>query len=268
MPQLRDYQIRCTVCAAGLLASSPQTGQPVCESCGAGFAFNEGFVDLLPEARGRRTLAQITMEWPPLLRIYESTWWRRSPVVARAMGIDFEGEFSLVTDAARLEPGQRVLDLASGPGIYARPLAAAVFPGTVVGLDLSIPMLRLAVEKARDEGVSNLLLVHGDAMELPFEADRFDVVNCCGALHLFPDVDHVLGEVVRVLGPDGRFTVAAFRRRAGATADRLTRLQRRVHGINAFSPEALTAALEKAGLVDPRCHHAAGNWLIMSATKP
>ncbi len=268
MAQLRDYEIRCPVCAAGLLSLPAQTAQPACESCDAGFAFTDGFLDLLPESRRRRTLAQVTMEWPPLIRIYESTLWRRSSLVARAMGIDFEREFSLITDAARLEPGQRGLDLACGPGIYARPLAAAVSPGSVVGLDLSVPMLRVAAEKAREENVSNLLLVHGDAMELPFEADHFDAVNCCGALHLFPDVDHVLGEVARVLGPGGRFTVAAFRRRAGAIADRLARLRRRVDGINAFTLEALTAAFEKAGLVDPRCHHAAGSWLIMSATKP
>jgi ubiquinone/menaquinone biosynthesis C-methylase UbiE len=208
------------------------------------------------------------MEWPPLIRIYESRYWRRSPVVARAMGIDFEREFSLITNAARLDPGQRGLDLACGPGIYARPLAAAASPGTVVGLDLSVPMLRFAAEKAREENVSNLLLVHGDAMALPFGDGHFDAVNCCGALHLFPDADHVLGEIARVLRPGGRFTAAAFRRRAGAVGERLARLRQRIGGVNAFSHEALTAALEKAGLVDPRCHHAAGNWLIMSATKP
>ncbi len=268
MQQLRDYEIRCPVCAAGLLSLLAPTAQPVCESCGAGFAFGDGFLDLLPESRGRRTLAQVTMEWPPLIRIYESTLWRRSSIVARAMGIDFDREFSLITDAARLERGQRGLDLACGPGIYARPLAAAAFPGSVVGLDLSVPMLRVAAEKAREENVSNLLLVHGDAMELPFESDHFDVVNCCGALHLFPDADHVLGEVARVLGPGGRFTVAAFRRRAGAIADRLARFRRRIDGVNAFTLEALTAAFEKAGLVDPRCHHAARNGLIMRATKP
>ncbi len=268
MPQLRDYEIRCPVCAAGLLSLPAQTAQPVCESCASGFEFSDGFLDLLPESRGRRTLAQVTMEWPPLIRIYESTLWRRSSVVARAIGIDFEREFSLITEAARLEPGQRVLDLACGPGIYARPLAAAVFPGTVVGLDLSVPMLRIAAEKVWEENVSNLLLVHADAMELPFEADHFDVVNCCGALHLFPDPDHVLGDVARVLEPGGRFTVAAFRRRAGAIADRLARLGRRIDGVNAFTLEGLTAAFQKAGLVDSRCHHAEGNWLIMSATKP
>ena len=68
MPQLRDYEIRCPVCAAGLLSLLAPTAQPVCESCGAGFAFGDGFLDLLPESSRRRTLAQVTMEWPPLIR--------------------------------------------------------------------------------------------------------------------------------------------------------------------------------------------------------
>ena len=92
MPELRDYEIRCPVCAAGLLSLPAQTARPVCESCGAGFAFSDGFLELLPGSRGRRTLAQVTMEWPPLIRIYEGTLWRRSSLVARAMGIRNRGK--------------------------------------------------------------------------------------------------------------------------------------------------------------------------------
>jgi len=268
MPQLRDYGIRCPRCVSGILSAASDAARSACEKCGAEFRLRDGFLDLLPETPGRRTFAQVLMEWPPLIRIYESTWWRRSSLVARAMGISFDQELSLICEAARLTPGQRVLDLACGPGIYARPFAAAVSPGNGVGLDLSAPMLRVAAEKARDEGLSNLLLVRGNAMELPFHAGHFDVVNCCGALHLFPDSDHVLGEIARVLRPGGRFTVAAFRRGEGAAAARRARIRRRLGGVDAFTPTGLSAAVENAGLSDPHCHHAAGNWLILSAEKP
>jgi ubiquinone/menaquinone biosynthesis C-methylase UbiE/uncharacterized protein YbaR (Trm112 family) len=268
MPQLRDYQVRCPTCKNGLLAQPEQAAAAACETCGAAFALREGFLDLLPDWHERRTFAQVLMEWPPLIRIYESRLWRRSAVAARGMRIDFERELALITDAAGLAPDQRVLDLACGPGIYARPFAAAVHPGPIVGLDLSAPMLRFAAEKAREEGISNLLLVRGNAMALPFEPDHFDVVNCCGALHLFPDAGEALTEVVRVLRPGGRFTVAAFRRPEGALAERLVRFRRRVGGFDAYTQAGLTAALSKAGLAAPQCHHAAGNWLILSATKP
>ena len=127
-------------------------------------------------------------------------------------------------------------------------------------------MLQYATSRAREEGLENLVLVHGDAMDLPFETRRFDVVNCCGALHLFPDVGVVLGEIARVLAPGGRFTLAAFRRRPGDLRERVTKLRRRVSGLNAFETGELTEALEKAGLGAVRCHHASRAWQVMSAT--
>ncbi len=217
---------------------------------------------------GRRSIAQATMEWEPLIRVYESRLWRRSLLWRLLAGISFEQEYRLVAEAARLAPGTCVLDLACGPGIYARRFARAMSDGRVVGLDLSLPKLHYASRKARSERLHDLLFVRGDAGELPFAAARFDFVNCCGALHLFPDVDAVLGEVRRVLAAGGRFTAAAFRRRDGALSARRAELRRRLYGIRSFTPDELAAACERAGLVDARCLHAAGRWLIVTAAAP
>ena len=130
-----------------------------------------------------------------------------------------------------------------------------------------MPMLTQASRRARLEGRDNLLLVHGDATDLPLSESRFDVVNCCGALHLFADLPRVLSHVKRVLKPGGRFTVAAFRKRAGALADRAVRLRQRVTGMNAFRPDELELQFAQAGLGEVECHHAKGVWLIMSAIK-
>jgi SAM-dependent methyltransferase len=219
-------------------------------------------------ARRPRSLAQRAMEWPPIVRIYESRLWRRSPIAAAAMRISFEREYAIIAAAARLTPAAAVLDLACGPGIYARRFAAAVPQGVVVGLDLSLPMLRFAARRAAAAGLRNLALLRGDAMALPFAAGRFDVVNCCGALHLFPDLAQVLAESARVLAPGGRFTAAAFRRRDGRAAEWATRLRRRRFGVDAFHPDDLSRRLAAAGFGDIRCHHAAGVWLIMSAVRP
>ncbi len=158
------------------------------------------------------SLAQRAMESAAIARIYESRLWRRSRIATLALGISFEREQQLIGRAARLSPGDSLLDVACGPGIYARPFARQVAPGLVVGLDLSPAMLGHARRRARAAGLENLALVRGDALRLPFAGGRFDAVNCCGALHLFPDADLALREVHRVLKPGGRFTVAAFRR--------------------------------------------------------
>ncbi len=124
------------------------------------------------------------------------------------------------------------------------------------------------MRRAREERVGNLRFVRGSALDLPFPPERFDVVNCCGALHLFPDVPRALGEVRRVLRPGGRFTVATFRRPEGAVADLLNGWRRTVIGIDAFTPRDLESWLRAAGLDDVRRRHARRDWQIMSARKP
>jgi ubiquinone/menaquinone biosynthesis C-methylase UbiE len=207
------------------------------------------------------------MESEAVVRIYESRLWRRSLIATLALGISFEREQQLIGRAARLSPGDRLLDLACGPGIYSRPFARQIAPGLVVGLDLSPPMLRHARRRARAEGLGNLALVRGDALRLPFADGRFDVVNCCGALHLFPDPDLALREVHRVLKPGGRFTVAAFRRGSGRWATVGCLLSRRVMGIESFTQAELQARLGAAGLGEIVSHHAGAQWLIMSGRR-
>jgi ubiquinone/menaquinone biosynthesis C-methylase UbiE len=207
------------------------------------------------------------MESEAVVRVYESRLWRRSLLATLALRISFEHEQQLIGRAARLAPGDTLLDLACGPGIYTRPFARQVAPGLVVGLDLSPPMLRYARRRGREAGLGNLALVRGDALRLPFAGSRFDVVNCCGALHLFPDADRALREVRRVLKPGGRFTVAAFRRGSGPWATPGNALRRRIMGINSFTVTELEARLGAAGLSEVACHHAGGQWLIMSARR-
>ena len=158
-----------------------------------------------------RGLGQRAMESPFVVSIYESRLWRRNPIVTALMGISFERELECIARAARLEEATQALDLACGPGIYSRPLARRLHGGRIVGLDYSPAMLAYAQRRARAERVPNLDLLRGNALSLPFRSATFDVVNCCGALHLFPDVPQALREVHRVLVEGGRFTTAVVR---------------------------------------------------------
>ena len=64
-------------------------------------------------------------------------------------------------------------------------------------------MLRAAAQFARQQQLHNVILIRGTALRLPFPPACFDVVNCCGALHLFPSPGRVLREIHRVLKPGG-----------------------------------------------------------------
>lgn len=212
-----------------------------------------------------RTIAQGFMEWDPLVRVYESRLWRRSPLLALVTGISFESEYSLIARALQIETGNRILDLACGPGIYTRRFAQHRPEAAVVGMDLSSPMLRYALRRTLEEQLTNVTLVRGDALAFPFGTGVFDAVNCCGALHLFPDVDEVLREIRRVLRDRGRLTIAAFRRGDSTFAMARSDLRRRLYGVDSFTPTGLMQRLDAAGFSDTRCLHAARIWLIISS---
>jgi len=161
------------------------------------------------------SLAQALMGSDSIIQLYESRLWRRNPFVALLMGITFEQEYQTILQAARLTGSETILDLACGPGTYAMRLAPEVTDGVVFGLDLVWPMLTYGKRRMERDGPSNVILLQGDASALPFSGDHFDVVNCCGALHLFANLDAVLHEINRVLKGGGRFTLAAYRKRAG-----------------------------------------------------
>jgi SAM-dependent methyltransferase len=205
------------------------------------------------------------MEWPPLVSIYESRLWRRSGLFARLTGIPFEREMACIVAETRPDSATRVLDLACGSGIYSRPLARRLAAGRVVGLDRSQPMLDQARRRARREDCANLDLVRGSALDLPFRPGCFEVVICCGALHLFPDVPRALAEIRRVLSPGGRFAAAVIRRAEGASAERQARRRERALGVHAFTRAELAALLAGAGFTGARFPHEAGLWMIAAA---
>ena len=128
-------------------------------------------------------------------------------------------------------------------------------------------MLAYAARRVREGGIDNLLLVHGDAAELPFESGGFDAVNCCGALHLFPDLPRVLAEVSRVLRAGGSFTAAVFRRSENGVGARISQAWSRYIGLQRFTPQSLGEYLARAGLIEFQCLHAGGRWLVAQARK-
>jgi len=255
--------IRCPACREGALAAAAAgADERLCGTCGAGHPLRQGVLDLLPEAPAHRSLAQFFMEWDPLVRIYESRLWRRSGLARVLMGLSFEEEYARVRAALRLECDGRVLDLACGSGIYARRFARELPDGAVVGLDLSWPMLTYAGRAVAAEDLTNLVLIHGDASELPFYAEQYDAAICCGALHLFPEVPGTLAEIARVLAPGGRFAAAVIRQDAGRD-----RSQRSLGGVTGFTRQGFAALCETAGLGDFEVLHEARGWLVAAARK-
>jgi len=104
--------------------------------------------------------------------------------------------------------GDSVLDVASGWGFVA--LAFAPRVRSVRGVDLTPEMVGLAKELAKRRGHSNVEYEIGDAEDLPFEANTFDLVTCRAAIDHLDHPEKALREMRRVLTPSGRIVLYEF----------------------------------------------------------
>jgi ubiquinone/menaquinone biosynthesis C-methylase UbiE len=265
----RDSLIHCPKCGRGFLALPSEPTQVLrCGVCAAVYPVAHGVIDLLPGGTATRGLAQRALESERVVDFYESRWWRRSLLAAFALGISFEQEHERISRIAKVQRGETVLDLGCGTGLYTRPFAQRARPGLVVGLDSSLAMLRAAAQRARQHTLSNVVLIRGTAVRLPFPSARFDVVNCCGALHLFPNPGRVLREIHRVLKPGGRFTAATSRWNRGPLAGWTANAIANMLGIHPFSRSELEARCHRAGLEEVTFHYASRLWFLMGARRP
>ena len=116
-----------------------------------------------------------------------------------------------LVEAAGLQPGDRVLDVACGTGIVARLAAPRVgASGTVTGLDLLAGMLEVARRESLDLRPA-ITWIEGNAMALPLPDASVDAVLCQQGLQFFPDKVAALAEARRVLVPGGRLALSVWR---------------------------------------------------------
>ena len=124
----------------------------------------------------------------------------------------------LLLDRIGLQHGDKVLDVATGPGTLARAAAERTGPqGEVHGVDLSGPMLAQARAKPPIPEGAPLAYVQGPADALPYPDATFDVVCCQQGLQFFPDQPKALAEMRRVLKPGGKVGVASWDGPTGVT---------------------------------------------------
>ena len=130
---------------------------------------------------------------------------------------------------ARVRPGDRALDLCCGTGDVA--FALAKRGARVIGLDFSAPMLAVARSRGQSPAAGrstapapaspNPQFLRGDALDIPFPDDRFDVVTIAYGLRNLAGLERGLREMWRVAKPGGRLLALDFARPDNALWRRL-----------------------------------------------
>jgi SAM-dependent methyltransferase len=116
-----------------------------------------------------------------------------------------------LVELADLEPGDAVLDVATGYGEPALTAARAVLPGGyVMATDIAPNLLAFGRERARRAGLDNVEFRESDAETLEFPDETFDAVLSRQGLQFLPDVAGTLKRLNSALRSGGRLAAAVW----------------------------------------------------------
>ncbi len=222
----------------------------VCEACGYPLPVTQGipnFAEPLSRETRELSIKQRIMETRLFASMYETPIWRPLHTFLSS-GMTVEKQQAELLEMAGAGEKGVVADLACGTGHFTRAFAAAWPDAAVFGLDLSMSMLRQGLSLAIKRGRKNILYVRGSIFDLPFADSSVNLVNCCGALHLFEDQPAIWAQIARILRPGGVFTGEAI-----ARDDKMEKIQELLsarRGFRFLEPEVVRTQLEQVGLED------------------
>lgn len=183
-----------------------------------------------------------------------------------------------LAELAEVEPGQRVLDIATGIGEPALFVAGRVGPsGRVIGTDISPQMLAIARERAASSGLTNAAFIQADAEQLDFRDGSFDTVLCRWGLDSLSNPLNTLVEIRRMLTPGGAFATSVWDTapRARPLAGRAAALAREMFELPSprseapsspgLGEDALTREMIRAGFTSVRVEKMTLNLELPSA---
>lgn len=133
-------------------------------------------------------------QYDQMAAVYDQRW---SSYIAQTL--------SFLKTWAQISPLATVLDVACGTGEFERLMLNEHPKQQIVGVDISEKMLAIAQHKCH--AYPNVLFHLAAASTLPFAINSFDVIVSANAFHYFDDPLAALGEMKRVLKPDGKVVI-------------------------------------------------------------
>lgn len=108
-----------------------------------------------------------------------------------------------ILNILEINNGMKILDLGTGTGYLAFPIAERYRKVEVIGLDIVERTLNRNHERAKEVGLPNLQFISYDGVIFPFANETFDMDITRYALHHFPAIKDTFQEISRVLKPNG-----------------------------------------------------------------
>lgn len=183
-----------------------ETGRLRCPQCATRYPISAGILDLLGQ-QWPGSIAQFVNVLPPAAWAYERTWRPLALSLLSSEQFPLERELALITELAGVDRGGLMIDVGCSNGLYARALEQARrrsgADGLVVGIDLSLPMLQEARQRARREDL-RISFIRASAQALPFATGTANVLVMGGSLNEIGDIQAALAEWRRLLAPRGR----------------------------------------------------------------
>lgn len=162
---------------------------------------------------------------------------------------------SLIT----IKPGQRVADIACGPGTLTGLLADS--GASVAAIDFSVRMLGILHTHVARENLDGVSIHQGDGQALPFQDDQFDAAFSLFGLMFFPSREKGYAEMFRTLREGGTACVSSWAQQSicpmfDVMSKTMTRLDPSrmapAYDISSLeNPEVLSAEMRTAGFREP-----------------
>jgi ubiquinone/menaquinone biosynthesis C-methylase UbiE len=135
------------------------------------------------------------------------TWWET--IERRAQKVS-----NKLVELAEVQPGDKVLDIATGIGEPAVTAARRVKPnGKVLAIDISSQMLLIAKTRAKSLGLDDIIEFResdGEKIDLPDSTAKFDAILSRWGLMFFPNLSATLVKIREMLVTNGRFSAAVW----------------------------------------------------------
>ncbi|MBQ7781842.1 MAG: class I SAM-dependent methyltransferase [Lachnospiraceae bacterium] len=148
---------------------------------------------------------------------------------------------AIILDLVRGGNYRRILDIGTGTGYLAFPLAEEFPKAEVCGIDIAETIMDKNNEMVKEKGFTNLVFKAFDGLRYPFEEESFELIVSRYAFHHFPNVTDSIQQMHKILAKGGKVLISDPMRKEedkGRVIDDFMRVKKDGH-IQFYSPREL-----------------------------